>query len=246
MKQKHFLLAAVLFLCGSQMQAQIQKKNFVKINLTSIALKNYSLQYERVLNKKISALVAFRTMPSTTLPFKDQILKAVDDGDATTKNTIENFHLSNIAITPEIRFYLGKGNGHGFYIAPFYRYAKYKTNALPFDYEGASTSGTINLSGTLTSNTGGLLFGAQWFIGKHVLLDWWIFGPHYGNGKGNFEGVSSKPLTQEEQDDLRETLNDIDIPLTDKTVTVTANGASFQLSGPWAGIRGGLSIGVRL
>jgi hypothetical protein len=153
--------------------------------------------------------------------------------------------LSNIAITPEVRFYLGKGNGRGFYIAPFYRYARYKTNTLPFDYEGAGTSGTINLSGTLTSNTGGLMFGSQWLIGRRVVLDWWIFGPQYGSGKGYFEGTSSQPLTQQEQDDLRQTLNDIDIPLTDKAVNVTANGASMKLSGPWAGIRSGISLGVR-
>jgi hypothetical protein len=141
--------------------------------------------------------------------------------------------------------YLGKGHGRGFYIAPFYRVARYKTNTLSFDYQGAGTSGTINLSGTLTSNTAGILFGSQWFIGKHVVLDWWLFGPHYGSGKGDFEGTSTKPLTQQEQDDLRQTLNDIDIPLTDKTVNVTANRASLKLSGPWAGIRSGISIGVR-
>jgi hypothetical protein len=89
------------------------------------------------------------------------------------------------------------------------------------------------------------MFGSQWLIGRRLVLDWWIFGPQYGSGKGDFEGTSSKPLTQQEQDDLHQTLDDIDIPLTDKTVNVTANGASIKLSGPWAGIRSGISLGVR-
>jgi hypothetical protein len=244
MKGKMLFGVAVLCLFASLANAQF-RSNMVKVNLTAIPLKNYSLQYEGVLTRKISVALSFRTMPATTLPFKNEILKAVNSGDATTKKTIEDFELSNIAITPEVRFYLGKGNGRGFYIAPFYRYARYKTNTLPFDYEGAGTSGTINLSGTLTSNTGGLMFGSQWLIGRRVVLDWWIFGPQYGSAKGDFEGTSSKPLTQQEQDDLRQTLNDIDIPLTDKTVNVTANGASLKLSGPWAGIRSGISLGIR-
>jgi hypothetical protein len=154
--------------------------------------------------------------------------------------------MNNFAITPEVRFYLSKkGYGHGFYLAPFYRFAKYKTSTLSFDYEGASTSGTINLSGDLTTHTGGLLIGSQWTLGKHVCLDWWIFGPHYGSGSGEFTGTSSQPLTTDEQNDLRQKLEDLDIPLTDKTINVNANGASMKLDGPWAWIRTGLSLGVR-
>ncbi len=78
-----------------------------------------------------------------------------------------------------------------------------------------------------------------------MCLDIWFFGPHYGSGKGNFNGVSSRTLTQEEQNDLRQQLNDLDIPLTNKTVSVTSNGASLKLDGPWGGVRTGLSIGVR-
>jgi hypothetical protein len=40
-------------------------------------------------------------------------------------------------------------------------------------------------------------------------------------------------------------MEDIDISLTDKTVNVTSNSASLKFDGPWAGLRTGLSIGVR-
>jgi hypothetical protein len=257
MQPKRATLLALLCLSLTQLKAQTvpasdkpEKKreqvNLVKLNLTALVLKNYSLQYERTLNRKISIAVAFRTMPSTTLPFKNAIVKQVVDDDPDTKNTIETFELNNFAITPEIRFYLSKkGYGRGFYLAPFYRYASFKTSTLNFDYEGAGTSGTISLSGKLTANTAGLLLGAQWLLGKRVSLDWWILGPHYGSGTGDFSGKSSHALTSQEQNDLREQLEDIDIPLTDKTVNVNANGAFMKLDGPWGGIRSGISLGLK-
>ncbi len=226
-----------------------QKKqvNFIKVNLTAIALKNYSLQYERTLSRKFSFAVAFRTMPSTTIPFKNQIINAVGTDDPDTKQTIDDLRLSNTAITPEIRFYLSKkGYGRGFYVAPFYRYATFKTNNLVFNYEDSSNNtNTINLNGKLNSNTGGLLFGVQSYLGKRLCLDLWLLGPHYGSGIGNFNGVSSTPLSPDQQNDLRQQLEDFDIPLTNKTVTVTSNSASLKLDGPWGGIRTGISLGVR-
>lgn len=232
----------------------IQKKevkkpnlNFIKTNITGILLKNYSIQYERILNRKFSVAVQYRMMPVTTIPFQKLILKAVGDEDPDTKNIIEDFRLSNYAITPEVRFYASrKGYGRGFYIAPFYRYASFTTNDLNVFYtDDNDVESSIKLSGKLNTNTGGILFGVQSFLGKHVVLDLWFFGPHFGNGKGDFSGTSSKPLTQSEQDDLRQQLEDIDIPLTDKTVNVNANGVSLKLDGPWAGIRGGISLGVK-
>ena len=63
---------------------------------------------------------------------------------------------------------------------------------------------------------GGILFGIQKFIVKHICIDTWLLGPHYGSGKGNFSGVSGKPLSLEEQADLKKQLDDIDIPLTER------------------------------
>ncbi|MEO6134671.1 MAG: hypothetical protein ABIP35_05930 [Ginsengibacter sp.] len=222
-------------------------KNIFKTNLTGILLKNYSLQYERVLNRKISVAVQFRTMPSSTIPFQKLILSAVGDNDPDTKKIIEDFRLSNFAITPEVRLYLSKkGYGRGFYIAPFYRYASFTSNDLNIFYtDDSNVESSIKLSGKLTTNTGGILFGVQSFLGKHVVLDLWLLGPHFGSGTGEFNGTPSKPLTAQEQANLRQQLEDIDIPLTNKTVNVSANNASFKLDGPWGGIRSGISIGVK-
>ncbi len=250
------LYLTLVLLLGGVIAAHAQKehqdesapsRNFIKLNVTGIALKNYSVQYERVIKRKSSFAITFRTMPSTGLPFKSAILDAVGTNDPDTKNTIEQLKLSNTAITPEFRFYLSKkGYGRGFYFAPFYRYARFSTNDMVFTFQNiVNVSSTINLSGTLTSNTAGILLGSQWALGKHVCLDIWILGPHYGSAKGDFNGVSGQPLTTEEQNDIRQQLNDIDIPLTNKTVTVNANGAAMHLDGPWAGIRSGISFGIR-
>ena len=216
--------------------------NLVKINLTAIALKNYSVQYERILSKPVSLALSYRIMPTSKLPFANAISDAIGDDDPDAKKTIENLRMGNFAITPEVRFYLGKGYGKGFYIALFYRYASFTINHMPFDYDN---NNSLDLSGKLTSNTGGIMFGAQWNLGKHVCLDWQIFGPHYGSGNGTFTGVSSQPLTQAQQDELRSNLQDIDIPLTTKTINVNASGATLGLSGPWGGVRAAIQLGFK-
>lgn len=226
--------------------APAQPKNFLKVNLTAIVFKNYSLQYERVLNRKFSIAVAYRTMPSSALPFKDKIVSS-SNNDQGTIDAINALRLKNMAITPELRFYLSKrGYGRGFYIAPFYRYASFEVNNLEFTYTNSSnTDSKIALSGKLTSNTGGILLGTQWPLGKHFCIDIWWLGPHFGTGTGDFSGNPDTPFTQSEQDDIRQQLNDLDIPLTKKTVTVTPNTAAINLHGPWGGIRSGISFGVR-
>ncbi len=231
---------------GEEEQKIKPSRNIIKINVTAIVLKNFSFQYERILSKTFSIVLGYRVMPVSTLPFQKIILDQVGDGPETRK-TIENFRLSNTAITPEVRFYVGKkGYGKGFYIAPFYRHAEFKSSELDIFYTTpANVQGSIKLSGKLTSNTGGILLGVQRFIGKNIVLDTWIFGPHYGSGTGDFSGTSSRPLTQDEQNGLRDQLNSIDIPLTDKTVSVNASGASLKLDGPWGGLRSGISLGIK-
>lgn len=233
---------------SSDMQPVYRYFNLVKTNLTSILLKNYSLQYERILSRKFSVALQYRIMPESGLPFKNSLAKLADDNDdPDTKKLIEDFRMSNYAITPEARFYLSKkGYGQGFYIGIYYRYASFTSDKLDIFYtDDQDVEQSIRLSGKLTGNTGGFLLGAQRFWGKRVVFDMWMLGPHYGSGQGTFSGTSGKPLSMDEQNDLRDQLNDIDIPLTDKTVQVDANGASLKLDGPWAGLRIGLSLGIR-
>src|SRR5687767_7572070 len=82
------------------------KQNIFKLNLTAIPLRNYSFQYERVLSKSISLVAGFRFMPTGNIPFKNEILDEIDEGDEDTREVIEQFQMKNIAITPELRWYV--------------------------------------------------------------------------------------------------------------------------------------------
>jgi len=221
------------------------KKNILKVNLTSLPLKNYQLQYEHSLTRKVSLALGVRYMPTTGIPLKSLVLDAVGD-DQDTKDLIDKSQIGNVAITPEVRFYLGKGYGKGFYIAPYYRYVNFSTNTITLTYSASNgPERTVNLNGEMTAHTGGIMFGAQWFLGKSVTLDWWIVGAHYGSGNGSFTGTPGTPFTPSEQADIRQTLEEVDVPLIDKTVNVSANNVSVKVDGPFGGLRAGIMLGFR-
>lgn len=226
-------------------------KNLIKVNLFSLPLKNFSLQYERPVAKKISVAMGVRFMPAGTLPLMSiaKDLAKSDEVDDDISDQIENFRLGNFALTPEVRFYMGKEVLRGFYIAPFARYATFNVS-LPFDLEtedenNQATTERIDMKGDLSTIAGGVLFGAQWKLGKMVYLDWHIAGPHFGKATGKLSG--KKNLTADEQDELRLFLAELeeDIPFVKFKSNVDANGAEIKVNGPWGGIRAGLSIGIR-
>ena len=222
-------------------------KYLVKINLLGIPLNNYSFQFERAIAKKIAFGLGVRYAPNSGIPLSSQVEGLIDDPE--TWNQLKNFKTGNLAISPEIRFYMGKGVFRGFYLAPFARYTKY-TAEVPITFDvpsstgGASKSEIIPLSGDLTTLTGGLLLGVQWKLSKSFYLDWSILGPQYGTSKGSILG--KKSLNADEQTALRNELQNLeDLPLLETTYTVDNNGAKVDLKGPWAGVRSSFSLGVR-
>jgi len=225
--------------------------NFVKVNLTSLLLKNYSLQYERVLSRSISAAISFRIMPETGLPFKNQIINMADITEPDEKDIIENLLMSNYAITPEVRYYFGKKKyGNGLYLSLFYMYGSYNLNNIVFDVEYEEGDGpTMDGTADVKSHTGGLMLGSQWSLGKYICLDWWILGPHFGVSSGNAVALPSYQLDLEEQQDFRDEVNDAlvdaDIPMLDYTISTSSDQIKLDFDGPWGGIRFGLSLGVR-
>lgn len=224
----------------------IRKLNYVKLNLTSLAVKNIGLQYERILTRRTSVALSGRFMPGTSLPFKSFLVDKISDGDTETEKILNGLRMSNYAITPEVKFTLGKGYGQGFYISLFYRYSNFDITGFPVEYDSdLGHEKSIDVTGNLKAHTGGVLFGLQKNLGKFMVLDLWLLGPHAGGAKGTLIGFPDSPLTASEQQQVRESLEDIDIPLVDKTVFVDANHASLQLDGPWAGLRMGISLGVR-
>ena len=237
--KKLILLAGVLFSYALFSQSS-EKMNIVKTNLTAYAFKNFNISYERAIAKWFSVNVSYGKMPEGKLPF--QSLLAAD-----AKNDFENLEVGNAAFTLETRFYLGKGYGKGFYIAPYYRNTQFKARNLTYDLELSTETLPVNISGKATGNSAGLMIGAQWFLGKNNnwIIDWWIVGAHYGSGKGDFVAKSNQTLTTDQQAQLKNELEDLDIPMVEYTVQTNANGATIKLDGPWAGLRSGVSFGYR-
>lgn len=222
-------------------------KNFVKFNITSALLKNYSIQYERVLSKGISMAVTYKMMPESSIPYIDDIISLSGDVDSETKDLLENLITKNYTITPEIRFYSGKkGYGRGFYTALFYKYGNYTIDNVKYTSTQEEGDDIILTGfGNVSSHTGGIMFGAQWGLGKYLCLDWWIIGVHFGVSSGDIKATYSEPLSEEDQQSIEDEINGFDIPMLKKTIDVTANKATLDFSGPWAGIRAGLSFGIK-
>jgi len=221
--------------------------NIVKINLFALPLKTITLQYERVINKFLSACLTGRYTPQSTVPFKGLIYNITGGDDPDTENTLDNMLISNYAISPELRFYLGKkGYGRGFYLAPAYRYAHFTIDKLEYTYtDSEDQENFINMSGKMTANYGGFMIGAQWALGKHLSLDWWIFAPFLGAEKTDLSGRTTEAIPEEDQEILRQDLESIDIPYTTTTAYVHEYGASLQLHGLMAGLSSGLAFGFR-
>jgi hypothetical protein len=224
----------------SSSKASNPKRHFFKVNLAGISING---QYEWAFAKRFSIAVGYRALPQGKMPFR----KLIPTTDATTRESLDNLIFSSSSFTPEIRFYTGKkGYGQGFYLSPFYKKAEYKAKGLGIDYvKDNGETGTMNMNGSIKGETWGLLLGAQWALGKHFCLDWQILGPHIGRSSGGLFGVSTNPLSISEQADMRQSLQDINIPFTEETVTVDASRSNLELRGPWAGIRAGVSLGFR-
>ena len=208
-------------LCATMAMSAQEKKNIIKTNLTAYAFRNVNLSYERAIKKWLSINVGFGTVPSGDVPFMKNF---IDDEDDEFTNI--NVGLTNFTIEP--RFYLGKGYGKGFYIAPYYRYTGFKADSFVYNYEYEDINGDIqeiplDVSGKTTANSVGLMIGVQFLLGKkdNFVLDWWIAGAHYGSGKGDFDAKSRFNLTQDQQNQLQTDLNDLDIPVVDYTVSTT-------------------------
>jgi len=225
-------------------------KNLLKVNLTGLFHKNYGVQYERMLSRKTSISLSYRTQFPGQLPALEFFETLV--GDPETFDQIKTIRYANTAITPEIRFYFGKKSGpRGFYIAPYARYSMFDLSLPNFEFAFETSdndqvfeeSRTVELSGDIKAITGGLMLGAQWRLGKAVYLDWWIIGGSFGKSNGQVSALTS--LSLEEQDGLRDELTSFDVPLLDYTVSVDGNGAKLNFNGPFASLRGGISLGFR-
>ncbi len=248
MKTRFLLSASAAFLFlfsnAQQYSHDSEKKNILKTNLTAYAFRNYNLTYERAITKWFSVNVSYGMMPAGKLPFSNLFLKDEESSE------FRDIEVSASQITIEPRFYLGnRGYGRGFYLAPYYRHSEFTLDNAVYEFtpDVSLRDIPIRISGRTTANSFGLMIGCQWFLGKrdNWVLDFWIVGGHYGTANGDFDGVSDYVMTPEEQRELKEYLENQDIPVVEYSVNTNSRGASIKMNGPWAGLRSGLSFGYR-
>jgi hypothetical protein len=201
-----------------------------------------------MLSRKISVTAGFRFMPSKQISSTGLGKQLVKDLSEEDRSDYDNITASNTAYTLEFRLYGGRHPGaRGFYISLYGRYADFKLD-YPYDYY-SETNGhyTIPLNAKLHGIGGGIGFGAQWLIAKHITLDWSILGTHYGSLSGSAIGTTNlSELSEKDKEDLRDDINSL-INISDKqyiSATVTNDGVQATAKGPFVGIKAGISIGI--
>lgn len=233
-------------------------RNFVKLNLTNLAIKNIYLSYERAIFKPLSVNLGFGVMPSMTIPYIKSFVKEpnVTSNDYEVIRALHQTQLSGKIFNLSARLYLGRGWGKGFYFEPYYRYVNYKISNFDIELDEYLSAGSshptqpiLAMEGDLKAHAGGVLMGTQWLLGKkkRVLLDVWWLGLHYGKSVGTIDGVANISLTDEEVNTLQEAFDDVKIEnkFVNVDTKVNSDGTTIKIDGPWAGFRFGLSIGYR-
>ena len=235
MKKLLFILALLVTL---QVPAQklIGGKNIIKGNLTSFALKNYHLSFERSLNHFMSVSASYRYMPKGSLPLQAIAKKYIDNPAI----NFDLFQMGNNAFTFESRFYLGLQKMSGFYIAPYARFANFDLS-VPVEY-----TYTPDKAGVIKSTSYGAYIGLQKQLLTKLVIDIWFIGGHYGNSNGNLNFIAPEKLPTQAVSALQKALDDTKVNPFEITSKVNQNGATADMKGPWAGFRGlGVSLGLR-
>jgi hypothetical protein len=258
---KKLLFALLVLPFTMQAQSLIGGKNIVKVNLSSLALRNYHFIYERSIaaGGRVTLSLGYRTMSKGNLPFQSNI-ESLFNNDPNL-----NFGAAQIggyAITPEVRFYARKMKG--FYLAPYARYTSLDV-AAPFKYTFTAPTGVeskqVVTNGRVTSLSGGLMLGTQHQLFKKLVLDIWIIGAHFGSiTSGEMSGtynaytnanalIQSQGQTQERQA-VQDAINTVNVDPFKIKGTVTVNNnigrADVVAEGPWLGIRAlGVTLGLR-
>ncbi len=228
-------------------QSLIGGKNIIKANLSSLALGNYHLTYERAFLKRMSLSISYRTMPKKSVPLQKTLENYINDPNL----NIGRFELGNTAITPELRIYIGTGKMKGFYVAPYARFATFDFT-VPVKYQTSASTAEADFVGTIKSTSGGMMIGTQHQILKKLVLDIWIIGGHFGSSTGNllatFPNSPGGQLSPSEKASLEANIAKLNVaPFKIKgTVASDLRSATIISDGPWAGIRGlGISLGLR-
>jgi hypothetical protein len=214
----------------------IPEAKFVfKWNLSPIIFTEFAFQAEYAFHKNMSGALGFAIMPARGLP------SPFISGAQQANQFLTSSKVSHWSITPEFRYYPGKKEvhqaPHGFYVAPYFRYEKYKYTASYRYTTGDKKDVGVDFTATYGGPTFGLMVGAQWRITQNLYFDWWIVGG--GGGTASFvldSQLSGATLSQANQDEVKKSLEEnfgllSSIVGGKPTVTVTSTSAKAELSG---------------
>ena len=225
--------------------------NVVKMNLSALTTNTFSFQYERALSNKISLALGIKFRPSSSIPFKSTIKSFLDTlSDGVAIDFINNAKVGGYAITPEIRFYLGKGAMHGFYLAPFARYENNNLNYWRYTFKSPTKTIIIDFTGEQKGTGVGLQIGAHYLLSQKISLDIWLAGPYIFANKVDVTSLTD--LSDKTDQELLDVKNDIEkyvkdyLPGHTVNATVSKTGAVASAKGTFYGARVfGLALGYR-
>ena len=231
-------------------QSLIGGDNILKTNMSANALQNYNITYERSINHFMSISASYSTMPKRNIPLQALAKQFIENPNI----DFDNFKMANNAITFESRFYLGLQKMSGFYIAPYARFADFDLS-VPVEYtytpEGSFIAPTpitksANLDGLIKSTSYGAYIGLQKQLLTKLVIDIWFIGGHFGSSNGTLNFIAPEKLPTPAINALQKVLDDTKVNPFEITSKVNQNGATADMKGPWAGIRGlGVSLGLR-
>jgi hypothetical protein len=212
-----------------------EAKGVIKMNLSSLIFTNLAFQTEYAFHKNLSGALGFSYLLGTKLP---PVISSA--GLADTK-------VNGYSLTPEFRFYPGKKEKHqaphGFYFAPYARYAKFNFSASYLDAV-RNFNGTIDA--TYSGFAGGLMIGSQWIIGNHFSIDLFIVGGHVGSGslEINAYDPNVSEMDDLEKEAVKQSIKNTASFIGTGSATVEGDNIKASFATPFNGLRGlGLNIG---
>jgi hypothetical protein len=202
------------YLFGISFSIFSQQKNAIKFNVAGPLTQTYSLQYERMLTKKISFNNTFFYRQKSLIPFGNQVdtlVKRYGVGLTGIKFNYIFMDEAKVGVkgySPEFRFYLGKKKNRPF-VALFGQYEDFEM-AVPASlsvlYKGLIVDVKTPINFTFNTLSGGVLIGKQWKWNR-MGLDLVVIGPHFGKAKA-FYAVAQTELLSKLSEDERMYLKD--------------------------------------
>jgi len=232
-------------------------KNTIKLSLSSLALGNVHIKYERAYNERWSAQLSLgkylptdliKRLENRNFSWKDYELDLQNFNELEFYGnylTIPEIILNGFYTQGEIRWYAGKKEAlKGFYLAPFYSYHIATLNNIEAqDEQEYIYNGNVGFRYV----GGGLQAGMQWRIKKFLIIDFNFLGLGAARMKNKVSYSTDNPyVNYETQIDDFENFVTQELQLKPKHYQISSKNNQLEyhvkLTAPV--IRSGVSVGV--